>query len=131
MWERPRRLTMRSPSQCPMTSRSSTSAHAKANPEGKDGREKLAYVPKTVDLDDLELTLPDGNTESVPLAADDGWLSWKDVKESGEPRPGDGGGRWWTSSATPAGEHDHSRPVPGERDRKSTRLNSSHVKISY
>jgi hypothetical protein len=35
--------------------------HAPSNPDGKKGRQAGTYVPKTVDLDDIDVTMPDGS----------------------------------------------------------------------
>src|SRR5690606_41960082 len=52
------------------------------------------------------------------------------VGEPDLPRGPPAGGRGWPGR--PARRWPRTRPVPGrDRDRKSTRLNSSHVKISY
>ncbi|MDP9342528.1 MAG: hypothetical protein M3Q23_10655 [Actinomycetota bacterium] len=59
--------------------------HAQENPDGKKGRQAGTYVPRTEDLDDVEVTMPDGTVEVLHLAAHDGWLSIKDITESGEP----------------------------------------------
>jgi hypothetical protein len=59
--------------------------HAKENPEGHAGRKAGTYVPKTADLDDLEVTIPDGSTKTVHIAACDGRASIKEVKENGQP----------------------------------------------
>ena len=54
-------------------------------PTEPKSRKDDAYVPKTVDLDDIDVTLPDGTTEIVHLAAHGGWLSVKEINEVGEP----------------------------------------------
>ncbi len=58
--------------------------HAKARSDRTKSRKDDAYIPKTVDLDDIEVTLPDGTTEIVHLAAHGGWLSVKEINEIGE-----------------------------------------------
>src|SRR5439155_18587457 len=49
-------------------------------------------------------------------ALEEGWLHWSDVRELGQ---------------VIVGQLAHVRPVQPTLDRKSTRLNSSHVAISY
>ena len=58
--------------------------HAKANPEGGEGRRAGRYVPKTADIDSLTVLLPDGEV-LVHLSAYDGAVSVKEVTETGEP----------------------------------------------
>jgi hypothetical protein len=64
--------------------------HAKENPNGKTGRKrkgrrKGTYVPKTLDLEDIDVTMPDGTTGIAHLAAYDGAASVKTLTETGEP----------------------------------------------
>jgi hypothetical protein len=51
----------------------------------KKGRKKGTYIPKTADLDDIEVTMPDGTTEVVHIAAYDGAASVKTINEVGMP----------------------------------------------
>ena len=59
--------------------------HAKENPDGKKGRRAGTYVPKTLDLEDIEETMPHGTMRKLTLAAHNGWLSIKEIIETGEP----------------------------------------------
>jgi hypothetical protein len=59
--------------------------HAKANPGKGKGRKKGEYVPKTADIDDILVTMPDGTDEVVHIAAKDGWASIKTLTDAGDP----------------------------------------------
>jgi hypothetical protein len=59
--------------------------HAKGNPRGAEGRRSRSYVPKTIDLDSVPVTMPDGTTRVVHLAARDGAVTLKELTETGEP----------------------------------------------
>jgi hypothetical protein len=59
--------------------------HAKKNPDGKKGRKKGTFVPKTADLEDLSMQMPDGTTRIVHIAAFNGAASVKELTETGEP----------------------------------------------
>ena len=59
--------------------------HAKQNPRGGKGRRAGAYVPKTLDLDTITVTMADGSERVVQIAACDGWASVKELTETGEP----------------------------------------------
>src|SRR4029453_1967991 len=58
---------------------------AKKNPEGKEGRRNGTFVPKTTDLEDLSVQMPDGTTRMVHIAAFNGAASVKDLTDTGEP----------------------------------------------
>ncbi|MFN8232208.1 MAG: hypothetical protein U0V56_01575 [Actinomycetota bacterium] len=57
--------------------------HAKK--EGPDGRHAGDFEPKTIDLDDVRVALPDGREVTARIAAVNGWLCVKSIKEDGEP----------------------------------------------
>jgi hypothetical protein len=59
--------------------------HAKRRSDKEKSRKHDDYVPKTLDLDDITVEMPDGTKEIVHLASCDGWLSIKTIKENGEP----------------------------------------------
>jgi hypothetical protein len=59
--------------------------HAKANPGKGKGRKKGEYVPKTADIDDILVTMPDGTDQVVHVAAKDGWASIKTLTDTGDP----------------------------------------------
>lgn len=42
-------------------------------------------MPKTLDLDSITVTLPDGTDRVVQIAACNGWVSVKELTETGEP----------------------------------------------
>lgn len=89
--------------------------HAESNPDGGHGRRAGTYVPKTGDLDDLRVTMPDGTEQLVLISACDGWVSIKELDEIGAPhyRPlelvrlqphqnKEGGFRWYGYYKLPA-----------------------------
>jgi hypothetical protein len=43
--------------------------HAKENPDGKRGRKERTYVPKTLNLDDVSVDMPDGTTRVAHRSA--------------------------------------------------------------
>jgi hypothetical protein len=59
--------------------------HARINPEGSKGRRSGSYVPKTIDLEDVPVRMPDGSTRMAHIAAIDGAVALKELKETGEP----------------------------------------------
>jgi hypothetical protein len=59
--------------------------HAKENPEGRKGRQAGTFVPKTVDLEEVEITSPDGSRSRVMVASDNGWASIKTLTDTGDP----------------------------------------------
>jgi hypothetical protein len=59
--------------------------HAKENPSRGKGRRAGTFVPKTVDLDDIEVHMPDGTTRVAHVAACNGAASLKEIVETGEP----------------------------------------------
>ncbi len=59
--------------------------HAKANPKRGKGRKKGEYVPKTADIDDITVVMPDGSKEIVHIAAKDGWACVKTLTDTGDP----------------------------------------------
>jgi hypothetical protein len=59
--------------------------HAKERSDRTKSRKPDSYVPKTQDLEEIEVTKPDGTTEVIVLAAHNGWLSIKEITEIGEP----------------------------------------------
>jgi hypothetical protein len=55
--------------------------HAKESENPESGRR----VSKTADLDDFTVTMPDGSTRTVHIAACEGWASVKELTETGDP----------------------------------------------
>lgn len=58
---------------------------AKENPKGGKGRGTRTYVPKTVDLDDKIVVMPDGSTRVAHIASADGQVSIKEMTDTGDP----------------------------------------------
>jgi hypothetical protein len=59
--------------------------HAKEKLEGGKGRRAGSYVPKAVDLDDIQVKMPDGTTRVAHIAAYDSAACLKEITETGEP----------------------------------------------
>lgn len=59
--------------------------HAKENPSGAEGRRSGSYIPKTADLDDIPVLMPDGTTRLIHIAAVDGAVAVKELTETGDP----------------------------------------------
>jgi hypothetical protein len=59
--------------------------HAKANRGKGKGRKKGEYVPKTADIDDITVMMPNGSEQIVHIAAKDGWACIKTLTDTGDP----------------------------------------------
>lgn len=59
--------------------------HAESNPDGGRGRRAGTYTPKTGDLHDMRIAMPDGRQQLVLISACDGWVSIKELDETGAP----------------------------------------------
>jgi hypothetical protein len=59
--------------------------HAAANPDRGSGRRAGTYKPKVADLETRTVTLPNGEDRTVHLAVHNGWLSIKELTETGDP----------------------------------------------
>src|SRR5690625_857975 len=118
-----------------MTRRTRTASHWGSYWVTTDGGEVTAVDPVTEDPspspigDNFRGTLR-GRTRIARPAVRQGWL------RDGPGAPGRGSDpyvevSWERATALIAAEIDRVRTAHGNRDRKSTRLNSSHVAISY
>jgi hypothetical protein len=58
---------------------------AKDNPEKGRGRRAGTYVPKIIDLDVIPVVHPDGSTVLVTISGRNGWVTIKELTETGAP----------------------------------------------